>query len=141
MLTNARMTLHRTGGDLAGAVWQIAVAGVALLFLRLYAVPLQPKFMVCGFHWLTGRPCPLCGMTRALSLLAKGHWMEAIQFNVLSPLVFAVLCASLVVGILQLAGWDSGRRLIPAAVRRNFWSGWVVLFLGFGLLRFLQIVP
>ncbi|MBZ5534801.1 MAG: DUF2752 domain-containing protein [Acidobacteriia bacterium] len=135
------MTPHRIHRDRAGAVWQVAVAGLALLSLRFYAVPLQPKFTVCGFHWLTGRPCPLCGMTRALSQLAKGHGIAAIHFNALGPLVFVVLGAALVGGILQLAGWDFWDRVIPASGRKKFWSGCVVLFLGYGLLRFFQIVP
>jgi uncharacterized protein DUF2752 len=141
MHTNVKMSSHRIGRDRAGAVWQVAVAGLALLSLRCFAVPLQPKYIVCGFHWITGRPCPLCGMTRALSQLANGHWMSAIHFNPLSPLVFVILCAALVGGIFQLAGWDFGGPVIPASVHKNFWSGCIVLFLGFGLLRFFQIVP
>src|SRR5205807_8780089 len=43
---------------------------------------------VCGFHWLTGRLCPLCGLTRGLFQLAKGHWQAAIDYHALSPLVF-----------------------------------------------------
>lgn len=141
MLTYAKMTLRRAGGDRAGAVWQVVVAGLALLSLRFYDVPLQPKFTMCGFHWLTGRPCPFCGMTRALSQLAKGCWREAFHFNALSPLVFLVLSGALVGGILQLGGWDFGGRVFPASVRKNFWPGCLVLFLGFGLLRVFQIVP
>ena len=48
-------------------------------------------FRWCGFHWLTGRPCPLCGLTRALFALAKGHWGAAIRFHALSPLAAAML--------------------------------------------------
>ncbi len=40
---------------------------------------------VCGFHHLTGVPCPLCGGTRALGSIAELDLLAAIQFN---PLVF-----------------------------------------------------
>ena len=61
--------------------------------LWYFSVPGDPGVRLCGFHWLTGRPCPLCGLTRALFALAKGHWTEAVHFNALSPLAFAMLFA------------------------------------------------
>ena len=68
-------------------------AGAALLLAVLYLVPVtaEPRFRLCAFHWLTGRPCPLCGLTRGLLALAKGHFLEAEHFNALSPLGFAML--------------------------------------------------
>ena len=55
----------------------------------------EPKWMVCGFHWLTGLECPLCGMTRALLYLVKGRLWTALQFHALSPLVLAILLTHL----------------------------------------------
>ncbi len=46
---------------------------------------------LCLFHWVTGLDCPLCGMTRAMLALARGHWREAIRYNALSPLGAAML--------------------------------------------------
>ncbi len=72
------------------------VASVSLLaFLEYYEPPPKPAFQLCGFHWLTGRPCPFCGLTRAMFALAKGHWNEALGFNALSPLAFAMLAGLL----------------------------------------------
>ena len=70
-------------------------SAMALLFvaLRRFTPPVQPAFRVCVFHWLTGRPCPLCGLTRAVFELAKGHWRTAAGFNALSPLAVAMLLA------------------------------------------------
>jgi hypothetical protein len=69
-----------------------AAAGVSLLaFLWYWAPPEKPSFQLCGFHWLTGHPCPLCGLTRAMFALAKGHWSQAIGFNALSPLAFVMV--------------------------------------------------
>jgi hypothetical protein len=42
---------------------------------------------------LTGLECPLCGLTRALFALGKGHWMEALRFHALAPLAAAMLAA------------------------------------------------
>jgi hypothetical protein len=69
-----------------------AVAGASLLApLWYFEPPAKPAFQLCGFHWLTGRLCPLCGLTRAMFNLAKGHWSHALGFNALSPLAFAML--------------------------------------------------
>ncbi len=51
----------------------------------------EPHLRLCGFYWLTGHPCPLCGLTRAMFALAKGHFAEAIHFNALAPLAFAMV--------------------------------------------------
>jgi hypothetical protein len=61
--------------------------------LWCFTPPAEPSVRFCGFHWLTGRDCPLCGLTRALFALAKGDWSQAIRFNALSPLGFTMLFA------------------------------------------------
>ena len=69
-----------------------AAAAVLLFAVLCFAsVPAAPRFSVCGYHWLTGRACPLCGLTRGLFSLAKGRWHDAIAFNALTPLGFAML--------------------------------------------------
>ena len=87
--------------------------GAAALFAALCSitVPSAPAILLCGFHWLTGRPCPLCGLTRALFALAKGHWREAIHFNALSPLAFVMIFGLFWEGRLREWLWRAG----PAA--------------------------
>ena len=99
------------------------VSAMALLFgaLWLFTPPAHPAFDLCGFHWLTGRPCPLCGLTRAVFALAKGHWRAAVGFNALSPLGFAMLFALL---------WDT-------PVRSRLWSAGLAAFAVYGVCRVL----
>ena len=89
---------------------------VAVLF---FVTP--PEIPVCGFRWLTGRPCPLCGLTRAMFALAKGHFREAIAFHALSPLAVVML-----VGLL----WNR-----PAWAR--LWAPCAVVFAVYGTWRML----
>jgi hypothetical protein len=73
---------------------QVLRAGAALALLLVlwsFTPPAEPKLRLCGFYWLTGLPCPLCGMTRAMFALAKGHLREALGFHLLSPLGFAMV--------------------------------------------------
>ena len=68
-----------------------ALAAILFGALWTFTPPAEPRFHLCGFYWLTGHPCPLCGMTRAMFALAKGHLAEAIRFNALAPLAFAMI--------------------------------------------------
>ena len=72
---------------------RLAIALAVFLALWCFTPAADPAVRFCGFHWLTGRDCPFCGLTRGLFALAKGHWSEAIHFNGLSPLGFAMLFA------------------------------------------------
>jgi hypothetical protein len=100
----------------------LVASGSALILLRAYtpgdALPL------CGFHWFTGYPCPLCGLTRAMFQMAKGNWQAAIEYHALSPLVFLMLAAMVVLNIRPQ--WK--RISVP-------WAHVSVLFLGYGLGR------
>ena len=62
-----------------------------MALLYFVSVPDEPRYRLCAFHWLTGWPCPLCGLTRGIFALAKGHLTEAEHFNALSPLGLAML--------------------------------------------------
>lgn len=72
---------------------RVAIALSVFAVLLMFTPPVDPSVRLCGFHWLTGRDCPFCGLTRALFALAKGHWSQAIAFNALSPLGFTMLFA------------------------------------------------
>jgi hypothetical protein len=89
--------------------------------LMYFSPPSNPRLQVCAFHWLTGRPCPLCGLTRALFALAKGHVAQAVHFNALSPLGFVML-----LGLL----WNS-----PAIGR--LWAAGIAAFAVYGVYRIL----
>lgn len=85
-------------------------AAAAALFASLcyFSVPANPALRLCGFYWLTGRPCALCGLTRALFALAKGHWVQAVHFNALAPLGFLMLFALFCNGRLRAWLWTGG---------------------------------
>ena len=76
---------------LARALLPRAAALLAVFALLFFLTP--PSLPLCGFRYLTGRPCPLCGLTHAMFALAKGHFAEAIHFHALSPVAAAMLLA------------------------------------------------
>ena len=89
-------------------VLKIAASAWLLGALIWVTVPANPPFHLCGFHWLTGRPCPLCGLTRALLALAKGQWTAALHFNALSPLAFTMLFSLFWSGPMRSRLWTVG---------------------------------
>ena len=96
-------------------VW-FARVGAISVFAILWAYTPGDGLSLCGFQWLTGRPCPLCGLTRAMFQLAKGHWRQALEYHALSPLVVVIL----------VAVWR--RAAVP-------WVHVAALFLGYGVGR------
>jgi uncharacterized protein DUF2752 len=87
---------------------RVAASAALLVLLFFISVPAEPVYPLCAFHWLTGRPCPLCGLTRALFALGKGHWSQAIHFHALSPLGLAMLFSLFWKGPWQARLWQFG---------------------------------
>jgi hypothetical protein len=87
--------------------------------LWYFTPPDNPRFQLCGFHWLTGRPCPFCGLTRAMFALAKGHVAQAVHFNALSPLAAAMLLSLF---------WNS-------PIRARLWTAGLAAFAVYGVYR------
>jgi hypothetical protein len=85
-----------------------ALAATLFGALWTFTPPAEPRFHLCGFYWLTGHPCPLCGLTRAMFALAKGHLAEAVRFNALAPLGFAMIFSLLWNGQMTGRIWSVG---------------------------------
>ena len=68
-----------------------------LLPLALICVPtswLESRPSICLIRQVTGRPCPGCGMTRAISCVFHANFIGAWRYNKLVVLVFPLLCYS-----------------------------------------------
>jgi hypothetical protein len=67
------VAVHARTARLSGVA--LAAAGAA------WAVsPVHPP-LVCPLRALTGIPCPVCGMTRAVSAAMEGHLWESLRFQ------------------------------------------------------------
>ena len=98
---------------------RLAFSALLLAALRSIRVPNNPALSLCGFHWLTGRLCPLCGLTRGLFTLGKGQWSAALHFNALTPLAF---------GMLFSLFWSG-------AWRGRLWTAGIAAFAVYGVVR------
>lgn len=118
MLCNPKECAARFGG-----------AALLLAFLYFVSVPAEPRYRLCAFHWLTGRPCPLCGLTRGLFALAKGRFSEAEHFNALSPLGFVMLFS------LFWSRQPRARLLWTTLSWTRLWTCGIAAFALYGVLR------
>jgi hypothetical protein len=71
--------------------WALAGLGLAAAALVLHAwtPPTDAGSAFCLSRRLFHLPCPGCGVTRALFLLAKGRWRAAIALHPFAPLLAA----------------------------------------------------
>jgi hypothetical protein len=77
---------------------QLAKLGTAVVILGAFPLAhaitpllLRDAFPFCPFRQATGKPCPLCGMTRAIALATHRRWHEAFKYNPLWPIAVAVM--------------------------------------------------
>ena len=116
-------------------VWRVGISGTILVLLALLPIPPEPRIALCGFLWLTGRPCPFCGMTRAMARLLKGDLALALNLHPLSPLALTALFTLFLGGPCRMVWQHVGWRTVPKESLRFFWAGSLLLFLVYGIWR------
>jgi hypothetical protein len=94
-----RLTLRASRAEVIGAAAAIALI-VAGAFLDR---------SVCLWQASFGRPCPGCGMTRALVALACGDWQAAWQLNNRSFVVAPLLLGAAIRRVAVHPHVDEGR--------------------------------
>ncbi|HEY5171674.1 MAG TPA: DUF2752 domain-containing protein [Acidimicrobiia bacterium] len=93
---------------------RVAAGGMVAVAAVWPVLPVHPPF-ACPLRSLTGIPCPLCGMTRAVVAAAHGHLSASLAFNPGGILVLALA----VIAILRPA-W-------PARLQVPTWSLFSIL--------------
>ena len=73
-----------------------ALAGGALLLTPVVAffahnLILADRIPICPFRVVTGKPCPLCGLTRAFAHASHGDWALAQSSHPLWSIAFAAV--------------------------------------------------
>jgi hypothetical protein len=110
--------------------WALALGCAAVLLVaamlepdaRGYGTHAQLGLPPCGFLWLTGAPCPGCGLTTAFAHAIRGNWMLALDANPFGLLLFVAVSACVPLAV--LAGW---RRWSVDSVLHRFAIGRLAL--------------
>ena len=79
-------------------VFAVALVGAAVIG---HLVTL-PKFSLCTFQNLFGRPCPGCGMTRSIAHLARGDVLSSLRLHPLGLPLFVASVLGFVGALLHL---------------------------------------
>ncbi len=77
----------------------------------------------CGFYTLTGRPCPTCGYTTAVTLVVHGRFWDAIVTQPGGAAVGFIGIAAVVLGIMGLV---TGRWFGPDPFKMAWHSGKII---------------
>jgi hypothetical protein len=113
-----------------------AVAGLSLLD-PVGVGSWMPFAISCGA--ITGLPCVLCGLTRALHLLCHGDFERALYFNWLAFPIAASVCAAAAVALIEAVRRRQFVRLHLAASRRVTAFALATLFALWTLQAFLAV--
>ncbi len=131
------------GRTRSGAQRRISMTTILLAIPVLGAWLMTPGYEspvpLCFGYWYSGVPCPLCGMTRAVTYLTHGEWATAWRYH---PAVFTVY-PLLAMGLVRSVARDLfDRRMGPAWRRTTNVVGWATLMfiLGFGAVRALGVM-
>jgi len=104
---------------------EVVAAGIIGSFLAMVlALPLLDwlhlrKQAVCPFHALTGVPCPTCGYTRAVSLLARGEMGAAFAFQPFVLILLLLTAATALMAAVSLMRKTS--LVVPRIMAKGFW--------------------
>lgn len=82
-----------------------AIGQVGLVALGLPAVP-------CPSRLITHIPCPGCGLSTSLSLLAKGKWQESFAMHPFAPLFIVAFIMVVMVSVLPASLHPKAVKLI-----------------------------
>ena len=80
------------------ALKKLIPAVVAVAVLAVLAVLLVTDHYMCPFKFITGIPCPGCGMTRACLAVAKGDFPASFYYHPLWPVVVPTVLVELLNG-------------------------------------------
>lgn len=92
---------------------------------------------ICALHFVTGLPCPGCGLTRAFVALSHGQLSDAVAMN---PFVLVLFPFFVALALLVFLPDRAERRVEAFLVRHGAGIGagyrvFLTAFLTFGLLR------
>lgn len=77
---------------------KLIMAVVLVAVLAVLAVLLVTDHYMCPFKFITGIPCPACGMTRACLAVAHGDFPASFYYHPLWPVIVPTVLAEILDG-------------------------------------------
>ncbi|MDD4098019.1 MAG: DUF2752 domain-containing protein [Lentisphaeria bacterium] len=136
------MNHHAAAPRKIAALLIAGLAGpVALLAARpfLQGILSLPSF--CPFLYCVSRPCPSCGMTRALLDLLQGNFLSALRWHAFAPLLVILAGGLWAWRVLRMAAPKSFSKLPAWLLPRQGWLILLAAYLAYYLLRMAGACP
>ena len=114
--------------------WLLAlIAGLAILQVGLAAAGWRG--WQCPIHFISGVPCPGCGLSRAMALFIQGKWQTAIEVHAFAPLLAVAVGFLAITAIMPRGLHHQAARRVAAWEKRSGIVAFVVLamFIYWGL--------
>lgn len=116
-----------------------------LTLLAIFAVSIavevesMSRVPLCIFKQLTHLDCPGCGLSRSFISLSHGHFLDAIRFNALGPLVYVYLLIYAYKHFMNLLGSSQAK----ISWQFSLWSQYAffILFFGQWILKLAKQIP
>ncbi len=130
----------------AAKLW-LSRTSIAAAWLGLTLAVISPPqgfgVDICWFHSNTGLPCPGCGMTRSMSCGLRGLFAESWKYHPLGLPVLALFLMTAAYSLMPARVRSGVREFIETrgAGFKAVYLAFVVMFLGFGLLRAVWEAP
>jgi len=109
--------------------WLLAlIAGSAVLQIGLAAAGCRG--WECPIRFISGIPCPGCGLSRAMALFIQGHWQSALEMHAFAPIILAAVGCLAVTAIMprgiqhqavrHVATWEKRSGIIAIVLMAMF---------------------
>lgn len=109
------------------------IAGLSILQVGLTAAGWRG--WQCPIHFISGVPCPGCGLSRAMALFIQGKWQTAIAVHAFAPILAVAVGFLAIAAIMPRSLQHRTARHVAAWERRSGFVAFVVLamFIYWGL--------
>ena len=109
------------------------IAGLAILQVGLAAAGWRG--WQCPLDFVSGVPCPGCGLSRAMALFIQGKWQTAIEVHAFAPIIVVAVGFLTITAIMPVSLQRQTAQRMAVWERRSGMVTWVVLamFIYWGL--------
>ena len=114
----------------------LLIAAGAILLLYFFVEPKDGNLPKCFFHQLTSLYCPGCGVQRSFHALLHGHFLTAMDHN----LLFILLLPLIIYFILAFA-WGKKYATSSFIYKPYFSYTILIVVLSFWVLRNIPFIP
>lgn len=119
----------------SGRQW-LTIAAVGALVATFFMPTAGLAVHLCLFKWITGLPCPGCGLTRSITFLSQGDFHHALVYHPFGLVLYSVLVGAVVWPALP-AGLRA--RILTTVNSRRFGYPFTVVFVTFAIWRMVEV--